>query len=282
MKKALVVVEGGLGKHIIFTALARQLKEKYGEVNVVSPYPDVMKACESIDKSFQFGTTDLSKLVYEKDCDIFNGNPYTNQAFIKKKIHLLDAWSQQLGLKYSKSIPEIDTSLIDDKIQVETDKVIKDLGNKYIVVQLTGGQSPITEGQGQYVEVLKRNYPYAQKLVNLIHKKYPKYKIVNFALPNEPDWKNTVKLQIPYIFYFNILKKARRVVCIDSALQHMAAAVGQKATVIWGETKPNHFGWDLHDNLLSDEQIGSPYFVALGPSPANIEFPSSKEIAKRV
>ena len=277
MKKVLFTIEGGLGKHIIATALMKELKERYSEVNVVSPYPDIMQACKWVDNSFQFGMNDLSELVYS-DCDIYSGNPYTHQDFIKKKIHLLDAWSEQLGIDGYSETPIIDTARVSRDIKIKTDKIIEELGGKYIVIQLNGGQSPIAEGKGEYVEILKRNYPYAQELVDEIKKKYPEHTILNFSLPNEPILNGAIKLQAPYIFYFNILKDADKIICIDSALQHMAAAVEKKATVIWGETRAEHFGWDIHNNIVKDKQKGAPYFVALGPSPTNIEFNKPREI----
>lgn len=282
MKKVLISVEGGLGKHIMFTALTKGLKDKYDEVNVVSPYPDIMAACKYIDKSFQSGMADLTELVYSDDCDIFSSNPYNHQDFIKKKLHILEAWAEQLNILTIKDRPVINTDLIDKNIKIETDKIISDLGDKYIVVQFCGGQSPIGNGVGEYKEVLKRNYYDAQELVNLIKEKYPEHKILNYSLPNEYGLNHSVKLQAPYIFYFNILKSADKIVCIDSSLQHMAAAVNKEAIVLWGETRPEHFGWKIHKNIVKDKQKGSPYFVALGPSIMNIEFENPKKIIDKI
>ena len=283
MKKILITVEGGLGKHIIFTALTKKLKEKYDEVNVTSPYPDIMEACPFIDNSFQFGQADLSQLVYDDNCDISNSNPYTHPEFIKKKIHILQAWSEQLGIEYEglkNYKPLIDIDRISPQIKLDTDNIIKQINGKYVLIQLTGGQSPITNGQGNYVEILKRNYPYADELITKLRKKHPKHKILNFSLPNEKSYIDTIRLQAPYVFYFNLMKNADKVFCIDSALQHIAAAIEKKSIVIWGETKPEHFGWDIHKNIVKDKQKGSPYFVAMGPSPLQIEFNTPNEVLK--
>ena len=281
MKKVLVVVSGGLGKHVMFTALAADLKKKYDKVIVTSAYFDIMKACPNIDEAFPFGQQDLSKTVYEKDCEIISANPYENQLFIKKEIHLLEAWSEVLGIPYDKNKeykPDIDPTRLSKKIIADSEKIIKDIGSKFIVVQFYGGQSPLVNTEGEYQEVLKRNYHKGSVLVESLKKKYPKYKIINFSLPNEPEIEGTEKLKIPYMLYFEVIKKAEQVICIDSSLQHIAAAAGKKAIVIWGETRPEHFGWKLHYDFVVDDQKGSPYFVALGPSPIAIDFPRPKEI----
>ena len=280
MKKILITVEGGLGKHVMFTSLTKKLSEKYDEIHVTSPYPDIMAACKYITASYPFGSVDLTQLINDSECDIYAGNPYTHESFIKKKIHVLDAWSQQIGIEFTKLedyVPIIDTSRLSPDIEQETNKIISELG-KYILIQLTGGQSPIEEGKGKYVEILKRNYQQREKLVKLIQDKYPDHKILNFSLPNEPEIKDTVRLKAPYVFYFNLAKGATDIFCIDSSLQHIVAGAGRSATVIWGETKPEHFGWSQHNNMLKDYTLGAPYFMPLGPSKESVIMNTPDEI----
>lgn len=281
MKKILVMVEGGLGKHIIFTALTEDLKKKYEKVVVASAYFDIMKACPFIDESHPYGQENLSELVYEKDCTIVAGNPYHNQRFIKKEIHILEAWAELLGIPYDKNKeykPLISPERLGDGVANDAKKVLKEIGGKFILVQFYGGQTPLANGDQPYQEILKRNYHKADVLVQALKKKYPKFKIVNFSLKNEPDIKGTIKLEVPYLLYIEVTKKAEKIVCIDSSLQHIAAAAEKNAIVLWGETRPEHFGWKLHYNMVVDDQKGSPYFVALGPSPMGIDFPRPAEV----
>ena len=277
-KNALLVVEGGLGKQIMSMSLLKGLANKYTNVFTVSPYPDIFKASPYVTESFQHGVHDITNIVYDKGTTIFGYNPYQDSRFIKKEAHLMEVWNELVGLEYDENLlPEINLDLLDPIILKETEKIKKDL-NKFIIVQFSGGQAAMTNGQGQYIEILKRNYKQGQELVDLLIKKYPDHKILNYSLPNEPYLMNTVRLEAPYIFYFDLVKSATQVICIDSSLQHIAAAVNKPATVIWGETRPEHFGWKIHNNIVKDKQKGAPYFNALGPSLNNLDFPTPEEI----
>ena len=50
MKKCLINVDGGLGKHVMFTSILEEFKEKkgYDEIYVISSYFDVFKSCSVV------------------------------------------------------------------------------------------------------------------------------------------------------------------------------------------------------------------------------------------
>jgi hypothetical protein len=45
---------------------------------------------------------------------------------------------------------------------------------------------------------------------------------------------------------------------IDSFAQHMAAALNLKSTVCWISTKPETFGYKLHDNIKAEQFTKEP------------------------
>ena len=45
---------------------------------------------------------------------------------------------------------------------------------------------------------------------------------------------------------------SERRILIDSCLQHAAAALGLKSTVLWVSTSPGVFGYPLHDNIKGE------------------------------
>ena len=47
---------------------------------------------------------------------------------------------------------------------------------------------------------------------------------------------------------------------IDSFGQHMAAALNKKSTVCWSITKPEVFGYKLHDNIKANPFTKEPNF----------------------
>lgn len=296
-KKCIVTIEGGLGKNVMFTALVPELKKKYEEIYIVSPYFDVFKACSGVTDAFQFGAGTLyQELVLDPDMDVLWKEPYSNQKFIKKECHLFEAWAEELGIKLEK--PGMDYKPNLDRIAEEfpqlsklAEEKAKELG-KFIIVQFCGGQSPLGPQQDQngnpipfndHQEAIKRNYYKGQKLVDLLHKEYPEHKILHFALPNEPAYEGAEKIQVPYLTYSLLAEKADKIICTDSSLQHLSTGHCKDITVLWGETRPEHFGYSCNRNIGAKHVLNSqPYFKPLGVSPSVVRFPEPEEIIKEL
>lgn len=298
-KKCVVTVEGGLGKNVMFTAMLKELAKKYEKIYVLSPYFDVFKACPYVTDAFPMGqvSTLYQQLCLSDDCDVLWKEPYTNQKFIKKQVHLFDAWAEELGITLSQKAmdmtPEISRYTELPLVKTQTEELLKQLnGQKFILIQLCGGQSPLApqlDKDGKLIpyndhnEGLKRNYYRGQELVDLLKKAYPEHRILHFALPNEPSYEGADKVQAPYLVFHELCKHADKVVCTDSSLQHLATGVCKDVTVIWGETRPEHFGYACNKNICAKNVMNSqPYFRPLGASPAFVDFPTPEEVLKVV
>lgn len=297
-KRCLINVEGGLGKNVMLTALMPMLAAKYEEIYVISPYSDVFKACSYVTEAFEPGpqcATLYQELVLDDDVDILWKEPYSNSRFIKKSCHLFDAWMEEIGIETEGTdIPWDEQEPIIDRIREEfphigtlADQKIAELG-KFILVQFCGGQSPLAPQQDQSgkavpyndrQEYIKRNYYQGQNLINALKDKYPDATIVHYALPNEPSYDGAIKLNIPYLTYRLLAEKAFKVVCTDSSLQHIATGVCNDITVIWGETRPEHFGYLNNKNIAAKRVLNSqPYFKPMGTSPSIVKMPSVEEV----
>ena len=298
-KKCVVTVEGGLGKNVMFTAMLKELAKKYEKIYVLSPYFDVFKACPYVTDAFPMGqvSTLYQQLCLSDDCDVLWKEPYTNQKFIKKQVHLFDAWAEELGITLSQKamdmVPEISKYTELPLVKTQTEELLKQLnGQKFILIQLCGGQSPLApqlDKDGKLIpyndhnEGLKRNYYRGQELVEKKKKTYPEHRILHFALPNEPSYEGADKVQAPYLVFHELCKHADKVVCTDSSLQHLATGVCKDVTVIWGETRPEHFGYSCNKNICAKNVMNSqPYFRPLGASPAFVDFPTPEEVLKVV
>ena len=298
-KKCVVTVEGGLGKNVMFTAMLKELAKKYEKIYVLSPYFDVFKACPYVTDAFPIGqvSTLYQQLCLSDDCDVLWKEPYTNQKFIKKQVHLFDAWAEELGITLSQKamdmVPEISKYTELPLVKTQTEELLKQLnGQKFILIQLCGGQSPLApqlDKDGKLIpyndhnEGLKRNYYRGQELVDLLKKTYTEHRILHFALPNEPSYEGADKVQAPYLVFHELCKYADKVVCTDSSLQHLATGVCKDVTVIWGETRPEHFGYSCNKNICAKNVMNSqPYFRPLGASPAFVDFPTPEEVLKVV
>ena len=296
MKKCLINVEGGLGKNIMLTAILEELKEKvgYDEMYVISPYHDVFKACSVVTDAFQPGLGTLyQELVLDEECDVLWKEPYSNQCFIKKECHLFDAWATEFGITLTDKAGSYTPRL--DRIEEEypqlrkiADEKMNEWNHDFCIVQFTGGQSPLTPMKDQngnpipYMnaqEAIKRNYHKGEQVVQRLKKKWPNTTIVHFALPNEPSIEGAIKIEVPYLTYRLLAAEAKEIVCIDSSLQHLATGVNNNMTVIWGETRPEHFGYDCNRNICAEHVLNSqPYFKPLGVSPSIVRMPEPEEV----
>ncbi|MHA1304776.1 MAG: glycosyltransferase family 9 protein [Candidatus Heimdallarchaeaceae archaeon] len=277
----LFVVEGGLGKSIIALSLLKPLKKKYQKVYVLVAYPDIFQYAGLVDGVFLFGSHIYNELILQDDVEVLWREPYNNNDFIKKRAHILEAWTNELDLKKEEIDYDFTFDNLPNDLLKETEKIKNDINGDYLIIQFTGGQSPINP-QDKYIEVLKRNYPYPQELIDKLSEIYSSTTILNFSLPNENNYQKTIRLEAPYLYYVDLLKEAKAVICIDSSLQHISKVANKQAIVLWGETRPKHFGWKKHINLAKPVFNSAPYFKPLGQSPAIVEFAKPDEVINKL
>jgi len=299
-KKCLINVEGGLGKNVMLTAILQEFKEKkgYDELYVISPYHDVFKACSAVTDAFPpMQGTLYQELVLDEDCDVYWKEPYSNQRFIKKQCHLFEAWAEELGFELDKPGNEYVPLL--DKVAEEypavrqaAEQKLAEWHDNFCFVQFNGGQSPLSPMQDQngnpipyndHQEAIKRNYFKGAEIVRLLKEKYPDTIVIHFALPNEPAIEGTEKIQVPYLTYHLLAAKAKAIVCTDSSLQHLSTGVNDNITVIWGETRPEHFGYECNNNVCAQNVLNSqPYFKPLGVSPSIVRMPEPEVVMETI
>lgn len=294
--KCLINVDGGMGKNVMLTALMPILKRKYDDIYVISPYFDIFKACSYVTDAFPPGQGSLyEELVLDDDCEVLWKEPYSNSRFIKKQCHLFDAWLEEFGIEDTTS--EL-TPLIDHireefpQVAMTADHYLKEFGEKFIIVQFCGGHSPLEDQKDQegnpiqhneHQEFIKRNYFKGQELINALKEKYPDTTIVHYALPTETTYENCTKIEVPYLTYRLLAERAFKVVCTDSSLQHLSTGACSDVTVIWGETRPEHFGYECNKNICAKNVKNcQPYFKPLGVSPSIVKMPSVEEVMAKV
>lgn len=287
--RCFVMINGGTGKSIMATAMMPLLKKKYEEVYVCSPYVDVFKACSYVDEAFAPGMPNLYRdILCDDDVELLCREPYSNSRFIKKEIHLFEAWAEEWGIELEED--PMDMHPILDKWDeftgvIQAYEKMRGGWGDFILVQLTGGQSPLSpmEQYNDHAEGLRRNYYKGQELINQLREKYPTCQIVHYGLPSEPTYSGTIKVQLPYLAYRKACEDAKAVITIDSSLQHLASGVNPNTVVIWGETAPEHFGYNSSVNIrCKGIKNTQPYFQPLGASPAKVPFPEPAEIVSAV
>jgi hypothetical protein len=295
-----IQINGGVGKHISFTSFLPILKNKYENIYISSIYGDIFKGNPYVNEvNPKIDKTFYKNIILNDNTKIVLTDPYDYESFLKKKIHVLQAWGDlceiqvdnPMNLKTELYMVENEKFIV-DKIINELRKRTKD---KFIMIQLNGGQSPHSfdmDNQKEftfYNEDSKRFYPfdYYIELIKKLKENYPEYTIVRYGLINEQiphEISNNILTIQPAILYKNyywISQYAKHVICIDSSLQHMTAGI-KPSTVIWGNTKPEHFGYNIHKNLQEYNENTMSYCRTLGENNPNIKFPFPDKVMENL
>ena len=257
-------VKGGLGKHIVFSALLPAIKAKYGRINIINAYPEVFLNNPDIQFIAGIEEYEQNKPHFARGISTIHAyEPYDTE-FTFNDQHILGNWVQAYGLD-----PElVDRPVVhlNDNQKELASNIRKEIGDKYIIVQFSGGQSPLNFNEQQQYQMnemtINRNYPYqmAQLLVNRIKFDFPEYRIINCSLPNEYNLMGAERIPTPFTTYFELVKDASMVICIDSMLQHVAATVDVPTIVLWNKmawTPVHKYGWNVPNRV----NIQEPYLL---------------------
>jgi len=295
-----VAIEGGLGKHISFTSLLPQLKEKYEAVYLYTGYPQVFENNPHISGQNIYGKDFYQSVILDPDTKIVYGDPYDHPDWVKNQAHLLNVWAEMLEIE-----PHAESNFQPELYPTDADKynrdsvihrVLQEYPEGFLLLQLIGGQpsgnsdwnAPYTPDEG-----LRRTYPYDYyvELIQALDRKYPNLGIFLFSLPNEPIPEPVQERVLTFsppqsIFtYAHLARRAHHVISIDSSLMHIAAAAQVPSTIIWGETSPSMLGYSIHTNLQNKDYPAEDPSQSLcriwgGEPNDSIEFPTPTQVMK--
>lgn len=240
-------IEGGIGKHIMSTAIIQAIKKKHpkDDLHVFSAYPDVFLNNPYIFKNYSLDQQAgiYERLVEGQKFKAYVADPYKHHSFISKEKHLIKVWCEQFGLKYQGEKPEI--YLTQEEINyykpfyLQSDKPL-------FVMQPNGG--PINQS---YNYAWTRDLP--EPLVMAVIEEYKStHTIVHVKHENQKVYPDTLHAMDGWRSIAILLTLADKRLLIDSYSQHLAKALGVKSTVCWITTKPEVFGYSLHDNIVAE------------------------------
>ena len=210
---------------------------------MVTSWPEVYLNNMDVDRVYQLGQ---SPYFYEdyiegKDVIISKHEPYHQTDHITKKKHLIHNWCDLMGLEYKSQIPVIIPNYPQGML----------LGlwkrNKPImVIQTSGGPM---DGQ-KYSYSWTRDIPI--EIAQQIVKKYQNdYHVIQITRTDgyPLDGVERMDSKMSNMELFSLIVASEKRVLIDSSLQHAAAALNKKSTVLWVGTSPKVFGYNLHTNI---------------------------------
>jgi hypothetical protein len=249
LKKHLYLVDGGLGKNIIFTSILSQLYEKHKDtICIEASFPNVFYNNPYVASVFGkvTGNTLLNIGLKEhyQQYETINGNePYLSN-WLKRDIHLITSYQLLNNLEVKKVLPNLYWDLsLENKLINTLNKI-----SPFIIVQFSGGEL----NQPNYSNIM-RDYKRGQELIDKIKQLNPNINIIVFGHDNM-DYQNVLKINFELTEqYFVLAKYCVTFISIDSALQHFASNqnINKKGIVLWGETSPINFGYEKNINLLS-------------------------------
>jgi hypothetical protein len=244
---ALFHIEGGLGKHVAATAVAKCIKNNHPdrELLVVCAYPEVFLNLNFIHKVFRLGNTPYFYQDYIKDKDtlIFKHEPYFTEDHIGKKLSLIENWCKLYKLDYLGETPE----LVFNVRQTQWGFRKWQRQRPVMVIQTNGG--PLNQ-EMPYSWTRDIPYPVAQALVDYYSKDYHIIQVCRHE-ENKLSGCEHVMESMSNMELFSLLLSSQKRILIDSCLQHAASALGLKSTVLWIGTSPKLFGYDSHDNIVA-------------------------------
>lgn len=280
-KYSIFHLQGGIGKHVAATAVARAIKNNHPDrkLIVVCAYPDIFINLDFVDRVFTIGNTSYfyQNYVQDKDSILFHHEPYYTTNHIHKRKKLIENWCDMYGLKYSGETPIIKFN----KLQYDLSK--RHWGYKPIMVLHTNGGVMATDAK-PYSWTRDMPEDVAQAIVDHFHKDYQIYQITKI---NSPKLKNatpvfaTQQQSLTLMELFSILLHSKKRVLIDSCMQHAAAALKKPSTVLWNGTSPKVFGYDIHDNICTeipyDFKLPGSYLFDFDFNGNEVEYPFTED-----
>ena len=247
-KYSLFHVQGGFGKHIAATAVAKCIKNNHPsrELILTAVYTEIYQNLPFVDRVYQLGNTSYYYQTYVEDMDslIFANEPYFTTDHVNKKLPLIQTWSKMYGLKYKGEMPQITFNHLQKKIAKDfcTNRAN---GIPIMVIQTNGG---LLNEQRPYLWARDMPIALAQKLVDHYEKDYHIFQITKPA-GEVLDGVEVIKDPMSNMELVSILLQSEKRIFIDSCMQHAAAALKMPSVVLWNGTSPKVFGWDMHTNI---------------------------------
>jgi len=248
-KYSILHIEGGLGKHIAATAVAKCIKNNHPkrELIVVCAYPEIFLNLSFVDRVYRLGVTPYfyQDFIEGKDSLIFKQEPYFTSDHINKKLDLIENWCKMHNLTYKGEMPELLFNV--RQLQFGENKWKR---NKPVLVIHTNG-GPMKDQP--YTYSWARDIPQMIS-IQLMRALAEKYHIIQVCRNKDQEIQGVehVSESMSNMELMSLLLHSEKRILIDSCLQHAAAALGLESTVLWVATSPDVFGYSIHNNIKAE------------------------------
>jgi hypothetical protein len=268
MKPRTVVfpVDGGLGKNIMGSVVVRNIRKQYPEAAlvVIAGYPNVFQYNPHVQRTIMFQD---ARYVYEDYIKpgkalVLRQEPYIHPEYLARHWHLTRAWCDAVGVGFDNVVPEVHT-LVQDEQAAQMLFATQNLRpEQCVLVQWVGGPVPEStpeDRQAKRLGMQRRALRYARVQELLTAIRDAGYTPLVVQHQNHPQFEETMHINPALRTLACMVPHVKHIICIDSFLQHLAAAKQKQATVLWGGTSPKVLGYDLHTNLTRPEPCDDPH-----------------------
>jgi hypothetical protein len=258
-KRIIFHVEGGIGKNIMATAVAKAIKKKHPDRDIITigSWPAIWFNHPDVERFYALGNTPyiFEDYIRDKDTLIYKQEPYHHHGYINKQVHCIEAWCDLLGVEYNGEKPDIYLT------HTESEMARMQFGSSdkpIFVVQTNGGGTPPNQ---QHPMSWVRDAP-LPTVLKMIEPFMKDYNVVQIRTEQQPGFEN-----IPFISSPNIrevialLKWSSKRLLIDSFAQHACMSLGKKSTVLWPMDNSKSLGYEFHDNIVSNVKLKKTHLI---------------------
>lgn len=251
-KYAIFHIDGGIGKHIAATAVARCIKANHPDrkLIVVCAWPAVFVNLDFVDRVYLSRSVPYFYQDYidGKDSLIFKHEPYFTTDHVHGQLSLVENWCKLYNLEYTGEQPEVEFNLREKQLA----NVLWQSEKPILLLQTAGGLYGDENGP-KYKWT--RDMP--MSVMQAVFEEFAnQYNIFQVTRPGAISINGVAVIDKPFSIMelLTLVGRSNKRLLIDSCLQHGAAAMGLKSTVLWIGTNPNVFGYKMHDNIVANQK----------------------------
>ena len=250
---AILQIQGGLGKHLYLTAAVQVLKNNFPDRDVICvvAWPELFANLQGVKRVFPLGGTQYfyDEYIEGKDPLIFAQEVYFHTDHVLQRSPLIETWCKVYGLKYNGEKPYININP-EQRRAIRAFYEPKIEGKPFLLLHTAGG---LFTNENPYSWARDMPFDVASKVANHFKKTHF---IMQICRPSAPKLSDVFvrNEQLSNTELIGLLELTDKRLLIDSSLQHGAACLGLKSTVLWNATSPKIFGHTMHDNICAKEK----------------------------
>ena len=243
MENIIFEVVGGICKNIVATAVVRAIKKQYPNKNIIlqTAYPEVFINNPNIYRIYRYGNMPYfyDNHIKGHDVTFMCNEPYKTDGYLLGTDPLSKSWCDVHNVQWDGSKPDIYLTPLE--LQRVSTKISPH--KPLLLIQpFSGFSTEIKYSWNRDIPPMQM-FEIASTLSN-------KYQILQIGRPDQIQVPNTT------LFHSNDIRELLSLVtisnarlCVDSFIQHAAAAFNMPSVVCWITDNPLVTGYDLHTNV---------------------------------